>query len=86
MNAILPQTPISPYPLYSRRQEKTVKKEGSWSPSNGRPSLDSPLEPGELADMNVEDIMKENPKLSGKKLEIMSERQLGLALDDFVLK
>ena len=30
--------------------------------------------------------MKENPKISGKKLEIMSKRQLGLALDNFVLK
>ena len=86
MNAILPQTPISPYPLSSRRQKKTIKKEGSWSPSNGRPSLEGPLKLGELADMNVEDIMKENPKVSGKKLEIMSKRQLGLALDDFVSK
>ena len=30
--------------------------------------------------------MKENLNISGKKLEIMSERQLGVALDDFVLK
>ena len=36
--------------------------------------------------MNVKDIMKENPGITDKKLEIMSERQLGLALDDFVLK
>ena len=30
--------------------------------------------------------MKKNLDISGKKLEIMSERQLGVALDDFVLK
>ena len=30
--------------------------------------------------------MKENLEISGKKLEIMSERQLGVALDDLVLK
>ena len=36
--------------------------------------------------MNVENLIKENLEISGKKLEIMSERQLGAALDDFVLK
>ena len=36
--------------------------------------------------MNVEDLMKENLEISGKKLEIMSEIQLGGALDDFMLK
>ena len=36
--------------------------------------------------MNVEDLMKENLEISGKKLEIMSESQIGVALDDFVLK
>ena len=36
--------------------------------------------------MKLEDLIKENLKISGKKLEIMSERQLGVALDDFVLK
>ena len=36
--------------------------------------------------MNLEDIIKENLKISGKKLGIMSERYLGVALDDLVLK
>ena len=36
--------------------------------------------------MNVENLIKENLEISGKKLEIMSERQPGAALDDFVLK
>ena len=30
--------------------------------------------------------MKDNLEISGKKLKIMSERQLGVVLDDFVLK
>ena len=30
--------------------------------------------------------MKENLEIFGKKLEIMSESQIGVALDDFVLK
>ena len=34
----------------------------------------------------MEDLIKENLKISGIQLEIMSERQLGVALDDFVLK
>ena len=36
--------------------------------------------------MNVEDIVKENSEISGKKLESMSKSQLGVVLDDFVLK
>ena len=36
--------------------------------------------------MNVEDIIKEKIDISGKKLEIMIERQLGVVLDDFMLK
>ena len=36
--------------------------------------------------MNVEDLMKENLEISGKKLEIMSESRIGVVLDDFVLK
>ena len=69
-----------------RRKTETVKKEGPRSPSNGIPSLDWPLKLEELAEMNVEDLIKENLEISGKKLEIMSERQLGVALDDLVLK
>ena len=34
----------------------------------------------------MEDKIKENLKISGKKIEIMSKRQLGVVLDDFVLK
>ena len=69
-----------------RRKTETVKKEGPRSPSNGIPSLDWPLKLEELAEMNVEDLIKENLEISGKKLEIMSERQLGVGLDDFMLK
>ena len=36
--------------------------------------------------MNVKCFMKENLDISGKKLQIVSERHLGVALDDFVLK
>ena len=34
----------------------------------------------------MEDIIKENLEISGKKLEILSESHLGVALDDFMLK
>ena len=33
--------------------------------------------------MNMEDIMKENLEISVKNLEIISKRQLGVALDGF---
>ena len=36
--------------------------------------------------MNVENLIKDNLEISGMKLEIISERHLGVALDDFVLK
>ena len=73
--------------IFHRRQHiETVNKEGSKSSSNGRPSLDPPLKPEELADINVDDLMKENLEISVKKLEIMSKRQIGVPLDDFVLK
>ena len=36
--------------------------------------------------MNVEDIMKENLSISGKKQKLTSERKLGVELDVFVLK
>ena len=73
--------------IFHRRQHiETVNKEGSKSSSNGRPSLDPPLKPEELADINVDDLMKENLEISVKKLEIMSKRQIVVALDGFVLK
>ena len=34
-------------------------------------ALTAPLEPEELAEMNVEDLIKENLEILGKKLEIM---------------
>ena len=63
-------------------QTETVNKKGSKSSSNGRPSLERPLKPEELAETNVEDIMKDNLEIYGKKLEIISESQIRVALDD----
>ena len=53
-------------------QKENVNKEVSKYSSNGRPRLDRPLEPEELADMNVVDLMKDNLMISGKKLANMS--------------
>ena len=52
-----------------------------WTPKHW-----TPLKQEGLADMNMEDIMKQNLEISGKKLETMSESLIGVALDDFVLK
>ena len=68
------------------QQTENFKKEGSKASFNWCPSLDRPLEPEKLAETNVENIMKDNLEISVKKLEIMSERQIGVALDDFMLK
>ena len=77
---------LDDFVLKGRRQTETVKNEGSKLSFNERPIIDRPLTPEELADMDVEDLMKANLEISGKKLEIMSERQIEVALDDFVLK
>ena len=63
-------------------QTETINKKGTKSSPNGCPRFDRPLKPEELAEMNVEDLMKENLKIYGKKLEITSKRHLGVALYD----
>ena len=76
MKDIFLQTPIIIFPLYllwvrlflCRRHTETVKKEGSKSSSNVIPILDQTLEPEELAEMNVGDLIKDNLDISGKKL------------------
>ena len=76
MKAIITKTPIISFSLYliklpifhRRRKTETVKKEGSKSSSNGRLSHEQILEPRELAEMNVEDLMKYDLEISSRNL------------------
>ena len=50
------------------------------------PALAKPIAPEELEDMNIDVLIKENLDMADKKLEILSEQRLGLAVEDFVAK
>uniref|UniRef100_A0A7S4MXX5 Mre11 DNA-binding domain-containing protein n=1 Tax=Odontella aurita TaxID=265563 RepID=A0A7S4MXX5_9STRA len=71
--------------FHRRKQVESVKKGGSKAGSK-RGELDKPMEPEELAEVNVEDLVKENLELADKKLQVLDERRLGIALDEFVSK
>ena len=49
-------------------------------------AFDQPIAPIDLAEVNVEDLIEETLEMSEKKLELLDQHQLGLALDDFVVK
>lgn len=50
------------------------------------PALAKPIAPEELEEMNIDVLIKENLDMADKKLEILSEQRLGLAVEDFVAK
>lgn len=67
--------------LFHRRKQgdgKTATKK--------RPALAKPIAPEELEEMNIEVLIKESLDMADKKLEILSEQRLGLAVEDFVAK
>ncbi|KAL7512292.1 hypothetical protein ACHAXN_012756 [Cyclotella atomus] len=49
-------------------------------------SLNIPSEPEELEEVNVEDLVNDNLFNSDKKLELLNEKDMAEALDDFVAK
>lgn len=51
-----------------------------------RAALSEPIAPEEVEEMNVEVLIKENLDLADKKLEILSEQRLGVAVGEFVDK
>jgi hypothetical protein len=68
--------------LFHRRKQTDGKK----TAKKKNPNLVTPVAPEELEEMNVEDLVKENLANAEKKLEILSEQRLGLAVEDFVAK
>jgi double-strand break repair protein MRE11 len=67
--------------LFHRRKVTDGSKKKKKSPS-----FVTPIPPEELEEMNVEVLIKENLELSDKKLKILSEERLGIAVEDFVAK
>mmetsp|Transcript_27398 Transcript_27398/g.60852 ORF Transcript_27398/g.60852 Transcript_27398/m.60852 type:complete len:822 (+) Transcript_27398:187-2652(+) len=71
--------------FHRRRQTETVKTDGKKAKRAKKSSLDEPMDPEELADINVEDLIADNLETSDK-LKILEEQSLGAALEDFVSK
>jgi len=71
--------------FHRRRQTETVKTDGKKKPKGKKSSLDVPMDPEELAEVNVEDLIAENLETSDK-LKILDEQGLGAALEEYVSK
>ena len=75
--------------LFHRRKQSDEQgsgKHGGGAKKGSNNLLDKPIAPEELEEMNVEELVKENLEVADKKLEILSEKRLSTALDEFVSK
>lgn len=73
--------------FHKRRQADSAKGGGKGSKKKRNAAgLDVPLEPEDLADINIEDLVTENLAKNDKKLELLDEKSMGEALEQFVDK
>lgn len=74
--------------FYRRRQVETIKgdKKGKKGPNSLRVALDEPMEPEDLAEINVEDLIAENLETATERLMVLDEQHLSTALEEFVAK
>eukprot|EP00970_Alexandrium_tamarense_P003760 scaffold609_cov198-Alexandrium_tamarense.AAC.37 len=73
--------------FHRRRQaENTTAKGAATKKKRAAAGMYDPTEPEELEEVNVEDLVNENLFNMDKKLELLTEREMGEALDDFVSK
>lgn len=72
--------------LFSRNKVQTAGVSQAKKKSKGSGALDEPVAPEELQQTSVEDLVKENLESADQKLELLKEKQLGLALEEFVEK
>ena len=56
---------------------KGGKAGGASKKKRGAAGLDVPVEPEDLADVNIEDLVTENLVNSDKKLELLDEKSMG---------
>eukprot|EP00586_Coscinodiscus_wailesii_P016404 CAMPEP_0172493426 /NCGR_PEP_ID=MMETSP1066-20121228/24888_1 /TAXON_ID=671091 /ORGANISM="Coscinodiscus wailesii, Strain CCMP2513" /LENGTH=939 /DNA_ID=CAMNT_0013263609 /DNA_START=81 /DNA_END=2900 /DNA_ORIENTATION=+ len=71
--------------FHRRRLGVEDSKKGSPNKRSGA-AYPGPLAPEELAEINVEDLVRDNLTTSDSKLEILQDQRMGLALEDFVVK
>ncbi|KAL7536400.1 hypothetical protein ACHAXR_009255 [Thalassiosira sp. AJA248-18] len=74
--------------FHKRRQADSAKggKAGASKKKRGAAGMDVPMEPEDLADINIEDLVNENLVNNEKKLELLDEKSMGEALEQFVEK
>ena len=72
--------------LLFHKRRAVVTKEEKERKDKLLSAFDQPIAPIDLAEVNVEDLIEETLEMSEKKLELLDQHQLGLALDDFVVK
>eukprot|EP00957_Ditylum_brightwellii_P062837 4767791-Ditylum_brightwellii.AAC.1 len=72
--------------LFHRRRQLDAHDSATNKSKTNSSLLAEPLDPEELAELNVEDLIQDNLEMADKKLEILDEKRLGFALDEFVTK
>jgi len=75
--------------FHKRRQAESAKASkagGASRKKRGAAGLDVPVEPEDLADVNIEDLVTENLVNNDKKLELLDEKTMSEALEQFVDK
>jgi len=75
--------------LFHRRRQTSDTPSVSKSSKSRQSAISNnsePIPPEDLAEINVEDLIKENLDISDKKLQILNEQSLGIALEEFVVK
>lgn len=73
--------------FHRRKQDAKTDESKAAAKKRGATALAQPIAPGELEnEIKVEDLVKENLDMADKKLEILSENRLTMALDEFVTK
>ncbi|KAL9183323.1 hypothetical protein ACHAXT_005110 [Thalassiosira profunda] len=72
--------------FHKRRQAESAKGGKGSKKKRGAAGLDEPIEPEDLAEVNIGDLVSENLVKSDKKLELLDEKSMDEALDQFVEK
>jgi len=73
--------------FHKRRQAESAKGgKGATRKKRSAAGLDVPTEPEDLADVNIEDLVTENLVNNEKKLELLDEKTMKEALEQFVDK
>ncbi|KAL7540354.1 hypothetical protein ACHAWF_013116 [Thalassiosira exigua] len=72
--------------FHKRRQAESAKGGKAASKKRSAAGLDVPTEPEDLEKINVDDLVAENLANSDKKLQLLDEKSMGEALEQYVEK